>query len=229
MNDGPRDADDRLIGAIRAINPYPDEVAGPPSELVTRRLRAREREPDPGGPRRSRLRPLAALAPVAVAVAVAAVAVVLLGRNHAAGSQPAGAAGAAVHACRSSMHVGVLPVWARAGFSDARPRTEFVVGRRDRIGAILFGSADYLDAPPAADHTNKILWVARVRPRAGGTLKIHAQLMRGTRRVGPSVTRTVAGGPGPSIINLPAAGCWRLTLHWSGWTDQLDLSYSHPS
>jgi hypothetical protein len=226
MNAGPRDADDRLIEAIRAIDPYPEEVAGPPSELVTRRLR--EREPDPAGPRRSRLRPLAAVAPVAVAVAVAAVAVILLGRNHASGSQPAGAPGTAVRACRSGMHVGVLPAWARAGFREPRPRTEFVVGRRDRIGAILFGSADYLDAPPAADHTNKILWVARVRPRSDAALTIHAQLMRGTRRVGPSVTRTVAGGPGPSIINLPAAGCWRLTLRWSGWTDQLDLSYTHP-
>jgi hypothetical protein len=227
MNPGPTDIDDALIEAIRAIDPYPEEVAGPPSELVTRRLRERER--DPSGRPRSWLRSLAAVAPVAVAVAVAAVLVIVLGRNHASGLRPAGGPGIAVRACRSGMRVRVLPVWARAGFSDARPRTDFAVGRRNRIGAILFGSGNYLDSPPAAGHNNKILWVSRVRPRGGGALKIHAQLMRGTRRVGPSVTRTVAGGPGPSIINLPAAGCWRLTLHWSGWTDQLDLSYTHPS
>jgi hypothetical protein len=227
MNPGPSDIDDRLIEAIRAVDPYPEEVAGPPSDLVTRRLRERER--DASGPPRSWLRRLAATAPVAIAVAVAAAVVILLGRNDASGPRRAGAPVTAVRACASGMHVGVLPVWARAGFSDARPRTEFLVGRRGRIAAVLFGSSDYLDSPPAAGHTNKILWVSRVRPRAGGAFKIHAQLMRGNRRVGPSVTRTVAGGPGPSIINLPEAGCWRLTLRWSGWTDQLDLSYAHPS
>ena len=41
-----------------------------------------------------------------------------------------------------------------------------------------------------------------------------------------SQVRTVAGGPGPSIINLPASGCWRLTLRWSGRADSLDLAYA---
>jgi hypothetical protein len=40
------------------------------------------------------------------------------------------------------------------------------------------------------------------------------------------VSRTVLGGPGPSIINLPASGCWRLTLRWSGRVDSLDLDYA---
>jgi hypothetical protein len=127
------------------------------------------------------------------------------------------------------MHLGVLPAWARAGFSDPRPREAHVVGRRDRIAAILFSTKNYLDSPPSADHNNKILWVSRIRTPAGRSLTIHAQLMRGTSRVGVPVNRTVIGGPGPSIINLPAAGCWRLTLRWSGWTDQLDLDYMHPA
>jgi hypothetical protein len=227
MTAGPTDADDRLIEAIRAVDPYPDEVAGPPFELVTHRLQERNR--DPSGPR-ARLRPLAAVAPVAVAVAVAALAVTLLGHHHHASSrQPTSDRGAAVRACRSGMHVGVLPVWARAGFRDPRPRTEFVVGRRDQIGAILFSTGNYLDSPPASDHNNKILWVSRLRSHSGGTLRIQAQRMRGTMRIGAPIRRTVPGGPGPSIINLPAAGCWRLTLRWSGLTDQLDLSYIHPS
>ena len=227
MNGSPSDVDDRLIGAIRAVDPCPREVPGPPAELVARRLR--EIEQDPGRRPRSRLTRLAAVAPIAVAVLVAAVSVTLLGHQHAAGLRSRGSAGSPGTACRSDMHVQVLPVWARAGFGDPRPRTEFVAGRRDRIGAILFGAGDYLKSPPAAGHTNKILWVSRVRPRAGGPLRIDAQLMRGTRRVGTPVTRTVLGGPGPSIINLPAAGCWRLTLRWSGWTDELDLGYTTPS
>ena len=52
--------------------------------------------------------------------------------------------------------------------------------------------------------------------------------MTGTKRDGAPVGRAVHGGPGPSIINLPAPGCWRLTLRWSGWTDQLDLRYTRP-
>jgi hypothetical protein len=43
--------------------------------------------------------------------------------------------------------------------------------------------------------------------------------------VGAPVTRKVSGGPGPSIVNLPSPGCWRLTLRWSGRADSLDLSY----
>jgi hypothetical protein len=39
------------------------------------------------------------------------------------------------------------------------------------------------------------------------------------------VVRVVVGGPGPSGINLPSPGCWRLTLQWSGRTDHLDLEY----
>jgi hypothetical protein len=33
------------------------------------------------------------------------------------------------------------------------------------------------------------------------------------------------GGPGPSIIDLPRAGCWRFTLHWARSVDELDLAY----
>jgi hypothetical protein len=51
--------------------------------------------------------------------------------------------------------------------------------------------------------------------------------MTGTHAVGHPVTRVVVGGPGPSIIDLPAAGCWRVSLAWSGRTDTLDLQYTH--
>ncbi len=50
--------------------------------------------------------------------------------------------------------------------------------------------------------------------------------MVGTHDVGTPVSRIVQGGPGPSIINLPAAGCWRLALHWAGHSDSLDVRYA---
>jgi hypothetical protein len=39
------------------------------------------------------------------------------------------------------------------------------------------------------------------------------------------VRHIVPTGPGPSTIDLPEAGCWRLTLSWSGRKDSVDLAY----
>ena len=44
-------------------------------------------------------------------------------------------------------------------------------------------------------------------------------------RDGQVVHRVVRGGPGPSGIDLPEAGCWHMTLRWSGRSDTLDLRY----
>ena len=49
--------------------------------------------------------------------------------------------------------------------------------------------------------------------------------MSGSSTLGAPVTRKVSGGPGPSVVNLPSPGCWRLTLSWSGRVDSLDLRY----
>ncbi len=103
----------------------------------------------------------------------------------------------------------------------------YELGRAGKIAAILW--ADPLRFPPPRDHNNKILWVSRRNPSSPGfALWIQAQQMIGTRTVGRPVSRVVAGGPGPSIINLPAAGCWRISLAWSGRTDTLDLQYMKP-
>ena len=140
----------------------------------------------------------------------------------------AGTAGAATSApaiCRPVVDKGVLPPWARGGFSDPRPRIAHTTGRSGTIMAILFAPA--LAAPPSKVYNNKILWVARVGTQTPSNLWIGAQRMAGARNLGPRVTRVVHGGPGPSIIDLPAAGCWRLALHWAGHSDTLDVRYSH--
>ena len=135
----------------------------------------------------------------------------------------AAASSAATPDCASHVADAVLPVWARAGFSGSHPRIPYTVSRDGRIAAIVFGYP--LLSPPAKNRNNKILWVERHPSKAPTALWIHAQRMAGTRSIGHSVTRVVAHGPGPSIINLPAAGCWRLTLTWSGRSDTLDLRY----
>ncbi|TML10630.1 MAG: hypothetical protein E6F94_06570 [Actinobacteria bacterium] len=96
-----------------------------------------------------------------------------------------------------------------------------MLGRAQRIVAILFGYP--LRSPPGR-RRNKILWVSR-KTSSATALRIRAQRMDRSTTVGAPVTRTVSGGPGPSIVNLPSPGCWRLTLHWSGRVDSLDLNY----
>jgi hypothetical protein len=128
-------------------------------------------------------------------------------------------------ACSSSVRKAVLPVWARGGFSDPRPVMPRALGRSGNIVAILWADRNPLVSPPVADRNNKILWVARL-PWGYANLWIRAQRMVGTRNVGRPVSRVLQGGPGPSIVDLPAPGCWRLALHWSGRSDSVDLQYA---
>jgi hypothetical protein len=85
----------------------------------------------------------------------------------------------------------------------------------------LWAKKDALHAPPLEDQNNKILWVSRLPQQPMSPLKIEAVLDGGHT----TVYREVVGGPGPSYVNLPAAGCWTLELSWSGHTDQVRLRY----
>src|SRR5262249_1223950 len=118
----------------------------------------------------------------------------------AAGAQAPHPHAASVQPCHAVVDRGVLPPWARTGFSDPRPRMPHEVGRNALLAAIIFG--DPLRSPPAKHYNNKILWVSRVAwtPQVR-ELRLRAQRMRGTRRLGRAVTRVVAGAPGPSIID----------------------------
>jgi hypothetical protein len=133
------------------------------------------------------------------------------------------AAPASTAACHSAMRHGVLPPWARTGFSDPRPRMPHVLGRSGEIAAIVFGYP--LLSPPSETRANRVLWVSRRPIRPPDKLRIRAQRMRGDRPVGQHVVRVIVGGPGPSYLNLPAPGCWRLSLQWSGRSDELDVDY----
>ncbi|HEY1321612.1 MAG TPA: hypothetical protein VGF32_15250 [Streptosporangiaceae bacterium] len=96
-----------------------------------------------------------------------------------------------------------------------------VMGEAGNIVAILWAPRDALHSPPLHDRNNKILWVSRIPLAAPDPLVIKATLAGSMR----SATVSVPGGPGPSIIDLPAPGCWTLRLSWSGHTDELKLRY----
>ncbi len=129
-----------------------------------------------------------------------------------------------VTACRSVVDDRVLPRWARGGFSEASPRPPHVFSASGQMVAILFGYP--LTSPPPRRHSNKILWVSQAATDLGSDLRISAQRINGTKLAGPAVARMVTGGPGPSTIDVPTPGCWRLTLRWSGRTDTVDLRYA---
>jgi len=123
-------------------------------------------------------------------------------------------------ACASQVRDDAIPEWARGGFTGDT-RMPHVMGEHGDIVAILFGYP--LSQPPRQGVSNKILWVAR-EPTQGDPMRIEARLA-GT---GAPVAREVPGGPGPSIVDMPQAGCWRFALSWFGRTDSVDLSYGAP-
>jgi hypothetical protein len=143
--------------------------------------------------------------------------------NPAPAAKTSNSVSAATKSCPSSITPRSLPTWARAGFQPPTMPMPYVVGDRGDIVAILWADHDPLHAPPLAQRNNKILWVSKMIPGGPFTpLRIQASL-DGASQI---VTRQVPGGPGPSIINLPAAGCWSLDLSWSGHHDHLTLRYS---
>ena len=129
------------------------------------------------------------------------------------------AAAAANQACRTNFTPRALPSWANAGFDPPTQPMPYVLGDSGDIVAIVWADHDPLSAPPRADRNNKILWVSRA---FGAPLRIQATLT-GSRQ---AATRTVDGGPGPSIIDLPAPGCWSFDLTWGDHHDHLQLEYA---
>lgn len=121
--------------------------------------------------------------------------------------------------CATAVVNGPLPTWAQAGFTPPTVAVPHVLAANGDIVGVLFGYP--LRSPPRPDRRNKVLWLSRV-PSNGDPLKIQAKLSGSTL----VAIREVAGGPGPSYIDLPRPGCWHLTLSWSGHRDRMNIPYS---
>jgi hypothetical protein len=125
---------------------------------------------------------------------------------------------ASAPACDGTVTTGVLPVWARDGFSDPEPVARYVPSRSGNVVAILFGTW----SPSAGGGTEaKVLWAWKDAPvvAPGAPVRMSAQL-DGT---GPTVTDGLPQPYGPSSVRLPSSGCWRITISSPGRTDTLDL------
>jgi hypothetical protein len=200
--------EDQLATAMRASV---ETLAPPVTDLVSGGVARGQRR------RRHRL----ALASVAAVVAVSLVGLGTVFVSHL-GNDTSTTAVPASPTCSSPVLTGVLPTWARAGFSDPEPSVPHVMSTKGNLTAILFGGT--LHSPPSKDVNNKILWVTKPIKGDSGTLFIDAVRAGATTHV----HRRVPGGPGPSTIDLPQAGCWHLSLHWGTQRDTMDLVYRRP-
>ncbi len=165
--------------------------------------------------RRSRRRSMVTLAPIAAALAVLATggtALLIRPGTVDPAIQPASAC--------SPIRTGVLPTWARGGFTDPSPTSPFAISKDGQMVAIIF--ADPLRSPAKVGMpSNKILWVSKDATSANSTLRISGRIEGGTA----TMQATVAGGPGPSIIDVPSAGCWQFNLSWGTHRDVIDIAY----
>jgi len=116
--------------------------------------------------------------------------------------------------------VGPLPEWARSGFAPPEQPVAHLRSVEGHVVAVPFGWP--LRERQPEGRANKVLWVADIH--TGGPMLIHARRETDIE----TVRREVAGGPGPSIIDLPGEGCWQLDLSWSGGTDRIYLRYLGP-
>jgi hypothetical protein len=133
---------------------------------------------------------------------------------------------AAAGSCPSAVAYGPLPTWARAGFSPPSMAMPYVLGSHGDIVAVLWARTDPLVTPTPPGRNNKILWVSKLPVTVGSPLEITARQLIGGTAVGAVQRRTVFGGPNPSVIDMPSAGCWQFTLRWSGHVDTVDLPYA---
>jgi hypothetical protein len=197
------DLDDQLAGVFERLA---DEAPHHPDLAGATRRRARRR----------RTATVAGLTAAAVAATVTGLMVLPDGLFHGP-KHTSDVAVAVAPPCESTITQAVLPDWARTGFSDPEPVMPFVRSASGNVVAILF--TDQLASPPRSDIANKVLWVWHQLPASPTDIHTTARL-NGT---GPAVTAGLPTPTGPSYVDLPTPGCWRLTLTWPGGSDTIDL------
>jgi hypothetical protein len=116
---------------------------------------------------------------------------------------------------------GGLPAWTA---SAGPPDLPSVMSHEGNLAGVVFGHP--LMSPPAqSGRQNKILWIVR-EPRNGSDLVLTLTPAGGGREV--TLTEPPGSSPGeiyPSIVDVPAPGCWEVVAEWDGHRATLELSY----
>ena len=151
-----------------------------------------------------------------------------------------GAAGSALAGARehalaggcagTALYRGAVPAWTAPAMQGGGGRLStplpHALSRRRNVTALVFGYP-LRAGNPGSGRQNKILWIMRL-PRRHTPLYLSARPLHANH---PVVRQTwpADSSPGqiyPSIVDVPRAGCWRITLHWAGHTDAIALRYS---
>lgn len=141
---------------------------------------------------------------------------------------PVGSSVASVGCGDTVVYRGGVPTWlvAAAGGSGSRSGAPaylpYVIANPPIAGGYLF----VFPLRSGAHAPNKILWAMGL-PRDGSNLVISAHPLTTSK---PVISETLPDDsyPGeiyPDGLAVPAAGCWQLTLSWSGHRAMLDLAY----
>ncbi len=138
---------------------------------------------------------------------------------------PAAAAQTAPGGCGATkVYLGGVPPAIQAAAGYAAPvGLRYAIADDGSAAGFLFADQLRATAKP------KILWVMHV-PRAGEPLLIDAHPVGAATPV-VSLKEPPDSAPGeiyPSIVDVPFAGCWVLTLRWAGHTATLALEYAAP-
>lgn len=100
------------------------------------------------------------------------------------------------------------PVWAQGGWNVVKGQpwgVPWALGTGGQAVAYLFARQLVAGSSPRVDGTNnKVLWVAKGNP---SNFAVEGIPPGGTR-----AAVTVNGGP--SIVDVPASGCWKFLLTW---------------
>lgn len=142
---------------------------------------------------------------------------------------PVGSSVASAGCGDTVVYRGGVPAWliAAGGGSGAQSgaptELPYVIADPPIAGGYLF----VFPLQSGAHAPNKILW-AMGFPRDGSDLVISAHPLTASN---PVITETLRddSSPGeiyPDGLAVPAAGCWQLTLSWSGHRALLDLAYA---
>ena len=103
------------------------------------------------------------------------------------------------------------PVWAQGGWSHAKGTpwpVPWALGTDGNTVAYVFATQLVAGGSPRADgRQNKVLWEIRDSP-SGANVVVEGHPLGKSQPV-----VTIAGGP--SITDVPTAGCWTFVLSWS--------------